>query len=367
MKIPKQLHLSPCRTATTSLQGRAWPKAAMIVVAMIAVVAGCSFVVRATPQAQDSEIPSEAQRVLFTKGQTLFAQGVYSEAINSFNEFLESYPNSSIKDLTVLWLGRSYLRTGDIANAEKMGRRLREIPASPYLDIYEDELRVARYGYAKSASPLITRDATRELAREVSRAGEGPTSPASKPAVPADKAAVRTTEVPTQISTVATNRPTDQNRSLPTVAPKITPLVKVEVPAKNETVHASPVAPSAAVFAPSVRLSIEEIPNTVPANGARFYRIVLRNEGKAAAMNLVVREELDESMNFASSDPAPARQEIVGQSLVLTYRPMSLAPGETKVIRLAVRPRPQATTRTATPIKHSASYSDAKGNTFKTQ
>src|SRR2546430_669462 len=89
---------------------------------------------------------------MFTKGQTLYTQGFYSEAIVMFSESLLSYPQSIIKDLNLLWLGRSYLRQGDIANAEKIGRRLREIPDTSFVDIYDEELRIARQNYVKSGA-----------------------------------------------------------------------------------------------------------------------------------------------------------------------------------------------------------------------
>lgn len=355
MSVLKQLHLSQRSTSAIRLQGRAWTMTALILLASFVLATGYSAVVHAAPQAQDLEGPTEAQRGLFTKGQTLYTQGMYSEAINTFNEFLESYPNSSIKDLTLLWLGRSYLKQGDIANAERMSLRLREIPSTPYLDIYEDELRIARHNYFRSAAPAV--------APSIDQRGER----FSSPAIPPDKMEIPAAVVPAPTSTVATNRPAAQDRSLQAPPAKIVPASpKVEGPGKKETIGAGALAAPAKVYAPLVRLRIEEIPSITAVNRVKFYLLVLRNEGNGAATNLVVREELDGSLDFASSDPAPARQEIVGQSLLLTYRLTGLRPGETRAIRIAVRPRPKATLKSATQIKHSVTYSDGKGNTYNT-
>ena len=111
----------------------------------------------ARPQPEGPTVAGEAEQALFTKGQTLYTQGLYSEAIMVFSEFLKSYPYSLIKDLNLLWLGRSYLRAGDIAGAERMGLRLREIADTPFAGMFEEELRIARQGYVKSAAPAVAR------------------------------------------------------------------------------------------------------------------------------------------------------------------------------------------------------------------
>ena len=113
------------------------------------------------------------------------------------------------------------------------------------------------------------------------------------------------------------------------------------------------------------------MPRVAAANGVVFCRLVVVNEGKAVAKDLILREELDRSMDFASSDPAPSRQEIVAQALVLTFRLPSLEPGASRSIRIAVRPRPDAkpkpaTVNTAVPLKQSTTYRDTKGNAYHT-
>ena len=59
------------------------------------------------------------------------------------------------------------------------------------------------------------------------------------------------------------------------------------------------------VDAPFLRIRIEEMPRVAASNGVIFYRLVLVNEGKGMARDLILREELDRTVDFASSDPAP--------------------------------------------------------------
>src|SRR5437660_2050130 len=102
---------------------------------------------------QEPEMPSQAEQTMFTKGQSLYSQGLYGEAISVFNDLLKAYPKSLIRDLALLWLGRSYIRQGDVPSAEQVGLRLREIPDTPFVSFYEEELRVARQNYVRSAAP----------------------------------------------------------------------------------------------------------------------------------------------------------------------------------------------------------------------
>jgi hypothetical protein len=137
-------------------------------------------VATATPQAVGSELLTEAEQAMFVKGQTLHSQGLYSEAVVILSQFVELYPNSTIKDLGLLWLGRSYLAQGDLANAEKTALRLKAIGDTAMFGIYEEELRIGRQNYARSVSsshartdlavmtpaspaPLVTQMATREI------------------------------------------------------------------------------------------------------------------------------------------------------------------------------------------------------------
>src|SRR5215210_7618100 len=93
---------------------------------------------------QDGDIPSDAEQAMFTKGQNLYNQGRFDQAATVLKDFLKTYPSSIITDLTLLWLGRSYMQLGKLDDAEQVGQRLRTIKDTPFADIYESELLSAR-------------------------------------------------------------------------------------------------------------------------------------------------------------------------------------------------------------------------------
>lgn len=96
------------------------------------------------PAAQQDDTPSDAEQAMFTRGQKLYNDGRYEQAANSFKDFLKNYPNSIIYDLTLLWLGRSYIALNRIADAEQVAQQLHGIKDTPFVDIYDGELQSAR-------------------------------------------------------------------------------------------------------------------------------------------------------------------------------------------------------------------------------
>lgn len=97
----------------------------------------------ASIDAQDEE-PTAEEEKLFNRGQDLFVQGRHEQAAAIFRDFLKNYPNSVITDLILLWLGRSYMQLGQFQEAEQVGQRLRTIKDTPFIEVYESELQVAR-------------------------------------------------------------------------------------------------------------------------------------------------------------------------------------------------------------------------------
>ena len=93
---------------------------------------------------QDSAAPTAAEQEMFTKGQKLYLQGNYTQAAEVLVNFLKSYQNSIITDLTLLWLGRSYYQVGKFTEAVQVSKRLRAIKDTPFADIYDSELESAR-------------------------------------------------------------------------------------------------------------------------------------------------------------------------------------------------------------------------------
>src|SRR2546421_4935501 len=106
---------------------------------------------RAVPQSQDT--PPDVEQAMFSRGQKLYNDGRYEQAASVLNDFLKTYPNSIITDLTLLWLGRAYIAMGRIRDAEQVGERLRGIKDTPFIDIYDDELSSARKEFAARGTP----------------------------------------------------------------------------------------------------------------------------------------------------------------------------------------------------------------------
>lgn len=111
---------------------------------------------------QGSDVPSDAEQSMFTKGQNLYLQKRYDQAITVFTDFLKTYPTSIITDLTLLWLGRAYMQVGKLQDAEQVGKRLHAIKDTPFGDIYQNELEAARRESPARSNGNSTASATPE-------------------------------------------------------------------------------------------------------------------------------------------------------------------------------------------------------------
>ncbi|HEX8773793.1 MAG TPA: tetratricopeptide repeat protein [Pyrinomonadaceae bacterium] len=150
--------------------------------------------------AQDGDVPSDAEQAMFTKGQNLYNQGRYDQAATVLQDFLKTYPNSIITDLTLLWLGRSYMQMGKLNDAEQVGQRLRTIKDTPFADIYESELMSAR-------RETPTRTSESRPSAVVATATPSPTPARSQPANTARVIKPPTTTSTTTSSTTAGSNP----------------------------------------------------------------------------------------------------------------------------------------------------------------
>jgi hypothetical protein len=122
--------------------------------------------------AQQDDTPSDAEQAMFTRAQKLYNESRYEQAANTFKDFLKTYPNSIIYDLTLLWLGRSYIALNRISDAEQIAQQLRGIKDTPFVEIYEGELQAARRDSARrgteggrpapQATPQSTRTAQQQ-------------------------------------------------------------------------------------------------------------------------------------------------------------------------------------------------------------
>jgi len=292
-------------------------------------------------------LPADAEQATFIKGQNLYNQGLYHQATAVFGDFLKAYPNSLVKDLALLWLGRSYMRVGDVPAAEQIGMRLREIPDTPFVSIYEEELRAARQSYVRAALPSVKVEPS-------SVAVESPKSLATKLPTPLP------TSSPIITSALSKTSARDESLAKETAQGRLSSIEKNQKPKVDEVINAAP------DIAPRVRIRMEQSTRETAASNAVFYRLVISNEGKGTARELIVSELLSESSQFASSNPAPARQDPVARTQRLTFRVVELKPGESRTLSIAVRPRNVgSSTDNILKTKHSVSYQDSQGKTYQ--
>ena len=121
------------------------------------------------------------------------------------------------------------------------------------------------------------------------------------------------------------------------------------------------------VATPRVRVRTEEMTDVAAAGDTIFYRLVLVNEGSGLAKNLVVNETLPEALQFVNSDPSLSTQDAPGTGQRFTWRVAELAPGDTAVLRVAVRLRPNLPAEQSLTTRHTLSYQDTNGNGYTGQ
>jgi uncharacterized repeat protein (TIGR01451 family) len=121
------------------------------------------------------------------------------------------------------------------------------------------------------------------------------------------------------------------------------------------------------VATPRVRVRTEQVSENVVPGEAFFYRLVLVNEGSGLAKNLSVTESLPDALQFVNSDPSLSAQDAPGNTQSFTWRVAELAPGDTAVLRVAVRLRPNIPADSSLSTRHSLSYQDTNGNSYQGQ
>jgi uncharacterized repeat protein (TIGR01451 family) len=169
---------------------------------------------------QDGDIPSDAEQAMFTKGQNLYNQGRFDQAATVLKDFLKTYPSSIITDLTLLWLGRSYMQLGKLDDAEQIGQRLRAIKDTPFADIYESELVTARREAPARAATGTSAVAAASPTPSPARATPSPARVTPSPRSTSTGNTARTTTTPTlnpRTNTSSAN--TARNNATPTATP----------------------------------------------------------------------------------------------------------------------------------------------------
>lgn len=170
----------------------------------------------AVPQ---DDTPPDVEQSMFTKGQNFYNQGRFEQAASTFRDFLKTYPNSIITDLTLLWLGRTYIAQNRLSDAEGIIPRLRTIKDTPFVEIYEGELQAARTemiarGATATPQPTATPAAT-------ARAQATPNRPTSRVPV--------ATPTPTPVARLVGRSTPPRTRATPLPTPLPTPSATPQV------------------------------------------------------------------------------------------------------------------------------------------
>jgi uncharacterized repeat protein (TIGR01451 family) len=178
---------------------------------------------------RQDDTPPDVEQAMFTKGQNFYNQGRFEQAAAVFRDFLKTYPNSIITDLTLLWLGRTYIAQGRLTDAEGIVTRLRTIRDTPFVEIYEGELQAARTEIAArgttpqpTATPVVVERA--QVTPTPRALGRATPTPAPTPRLIA-RSTPRTRPTP-----LATPLPTPTPQVARVTPPSQTPTLTIENP-----------------------------------------------------------------------------------------------------------------------------------------
>jgi uncharacterized repeat protein (TIGR01451 family) len=118
------------------------------------------------------------------------------------------------------------------------------------------------------------------------------------------------------------------------------------------------------VATPRVRVRAE-LPNTeVKPGDTIFYRLVLVNDGGGLARGLNLTEVLPDALEFISSSPELTMQDLGGGNRGLVWRVAELAPGDTQVLQVTVRPKQGIPANAVITPRHTLTYQDLNANNY---
>lgn len=121
------------------------------------------------------------------------------------------------------------------------------------------------------------------------------------------------------------------------------------------------------VATPRVRVRAE-LPNTeVKPGDTIFYRLVLVNDGGGLARGLNLTEVLPDALEFVSSSPELALQDLGGGNRGLVWRVAELAPGDTQVLQVTVRLKQGIPANAVITPRHTLTYQDSNSNAYRGQ
>jgi uncharacterized repeat protein (TIGR01451 family) len=117
------------------------------------------------------------------------------------------------------------------------------------------------------------------------------------------------------------------------------------------------------VTMPRVSVRTEQITGA-PAPGATiFYRLVIVNDGSSVAKNVTVTENLPEALQLVGTDPV-LDQTVVSGGTRLIWCVSELGPGDTAVVRIGVKLRPNLGPDINLTETHTLFYEDNKGRVY---
>jgi uncharacterized repeat protein (TIGR01451 family) len=272
---------------------------------------------------RQDDTPPDVEQAMFTKGQNFYNQGRFEQAATTFRDFLKTYPNSIITDLTLLWLGRTYIAQNRLSDAESVVARLRTIKDTPFVEIYEGELQAARTEMAaRGATPQPT-----ATPAAIARAQATPTRPA---------AGVAATPTPTPVARLVGRSTPPRTRATPLPTPLATP-----TPTPTQTARANPPVrtPTLTIENPGVNNTQTNAPATRPSRrNTRGSRRALPTQRTNPDAQIATNTPV---LPRPTPTPAPTRPR--QQTPVATPTPVQLA-----------RAEPNESVTTAPPIVNSA-------------
>jgi uncharacterized repeat protein (TIGR01451 family) len=120
------------------------------------------------------------------------------------------------------------------------------------------------------------------------------------------------------------------------------------------------------VATPRVRVRTEQVTDETAPGDVSFYRLVLVNDGGGLAKNLTVTEMLPAGLQLVSTNPSLPSQD-TGSASRVVWHVNELAPGDTAVLLVTVRLRPDLAAGGTITTTRTWSYQDANGNTYQNQ
>jgi uncharacterized repeat protein (TIGR01451 family) len=242
----------------------------------------------ARARVQQEDVPSDAEQAMFTKGQNLYNQGHYDQAVAVLQDFLKTYPRSIITDLTLLWLGRSYMQLGKITEAQRVGQRLHDIKDTPFAEIYDGELETARRentGAGGSTKTPTENTAARTTEKTPAQAATRPPVAVASP-TPSRPALTINNKSPKNTATTAQVKPT------PTPTPAVVTIAKNSPQARLIT--AEPKQPEASPTANN---------GSTRGGYARSRRTLRRPQPTTAGTNVAANANQAQSLTNPSMPP----------------------------------------------------------------